>query len=105
MYVPASQLAGSGVLLPSGQSKPSGQSSHVTAPELLAWVPATQLAHSPDRSVAAWLPAAQSSGAVEPATQKLPAGQAVHSSVSVRLVDAEYEPATHGRAAAARAGQ
>ena len=51
------------------------------------------------------LPGAQSVCVVAPVEHDEPAGQSVHSPADVRLVELEYEPASHGSAALAPAGQ
>ena len=99
------QLAGSGVLLPAGQKKPLGQSAQPVDPGSPWYVPSGHVEQSGVRSAAAKLPALHSTDCVEPATQKEPAGQSVHSASSPRSVSAEKLPAGHGSAAAAPTGQ
>ena len=105
MKAPGAQLAGSGTEQPNGHWRPDGHGSHDAAPASAVYVPSGQEVHRPFLVPWAKLPAAQTMGAVAPATQKLPSGQAVHSEGAIRSVAIEKEPEVHGNGAAAPLAQ
>ena len=89
MYFPGSQDAGSGVLLPSGQRVPLGQTLQRTAPFLAEYFPSSQELQRPLPVPSAKLPALQLTGEEDPATAKLPGGLNEQSDESARPVLSE----------------
>ena len=79
--------------------KPSPQSLQADAPSLLEYLPSGHALQNWLRSAAAEVPLLQLVAAVEPAKQKVPAGQAVQYSLLCAPVWLPNVPASHGSAA------
>jgi hypothetical protein len=101
-HVPGAQLSGIMELLPAGHTNPGSQALHDAWLSSSWYIPSTQLAHSA-LLVLADVPVLQLRGALEPTTQKPPAGQGTQSAGDAPPGAARYEPSAHSVTALAPA--